>query len=127
MIQTRPQLNQPFRPTTDRSNSPAWRQLITNTLTMDERVPLVTTILSDRDQVETVRGLSGDDAQKFIDIADKVHLRVLSPQKEGWVDSCLPFHVLSVRCWIVSRQRPARAVYVLYIGFVATRPFFHEH
>jgi len=112
--------------TTDHSNSPAWKQLITRTLTVDERISLMNTIFSDRDQIEIVGGLSGDDAQRFIDTADKVHPHVLSPQKDRCDDSHSPFSVLLVRCWIVSCQKSARVVYALRTGSVTTKPCFQD-
>ena len=59
------------------SEVPAWKRLISYTLTTGERIPLITTIFSDRDEVEMVRNLSGDDAQTFIDMTDEVRLHKL--------------------------------------------------
>ena len=53
---------------------PAWKRLISDALTTEERVSLIVEIFSDHDQVETVRNLSGDDAQAFIDVIDEVML-----------------------------------------------------
>lgn len=64
-----------------RSYPPALQRLISNTLTMDERVSMITTIFSDRNQVETLRDLSGDDAQVFIDIIDTVGLCIFPSLK----------------------------------------------
>ena len=38
---------------------------------MEERVSLIAQIFSDRDQVEMVNNLSGDDAQTFVDMVDE--------------------------------------------------------
>lgn len=54
---------------------PAWKRLIGRFLTRDERVPLIKTIFSDRDEVEAVKCLRGDDAQSFVDVVDEVLLR----------------------------------------------------
>ena len=61
-----------FGLTTDRSTAPAWKQLITRPLTTDERISLVTSIFSDRNQAEVVDRISGDDAQTFVDVVDEV-------------------------------------------------------
>jgi hypothetical protein len=39
---------------------------------MDECIPLIVSIFLDRNQVKVVEDLSGDDAQKFIDMIDMV-------------------------------------------------------
>ena len=39
---------------------------------MDERIPLLTSIFSDRDEVEVFKYLSREDAQAFIDVIDGV-------------------------------------------------------
>ena len=44
-----------------------------NTLAMDERISLITTIFLDQNQVEMVERLSGNDAQTFIDKIDEVN------------------------------------------------------
>jgi len=54
---------------------PAWKRLIDRFPTKDERVPLIETIFSDRDEVEVVKCLRGDDAQSFVDVMDEVLLR----------------------------------------------------
>ena len=55
--------------------------MISDTLTMEERVSLIVEIFSDRDQVEMVRNLSGDDAQTFIDVTDEASFYIFIPQK----------------------------------------------
>ena len=40
---------------------------------MEARIRLITPIFSDREEVEVVGRLSGDDAQAFIDAIDKVN------------------------------------------------------
>lgn len=54
------------------SEDPVWRRLINHNLTAQERSSLVTAIFSDCDQVNMVAHLSGDDAQKYIDVVDEV-------------------------------------------------------
>jgi len=51
------------------------------------------TIFSDRNVVEVVGHLSGDDAQTFIDVIDEASFQILSPLVCWSVDS----HPLSVR------------------------------
>ena len=46
---------------------------------MDKRVSLITTIFSDDNEVEIVEGLSGSDAQAFIDMVDEVCFCTVSP------------------------------------------------
>jgi len=65
------------------SEDPAWKRLITHTPTVHERISLITTIFSDDNQAEMVKNLSGDDAQKFIDVLDGVSFRILSPPRNG--------------------------------------------
>ena len=48
---------------------------------MDEYVSLIGTIFLDKNEAKMVENLSGDDAQMFIDIMDKVGPRILSPSK----------------------------------------------
>ena len=52
-----------------------WERLIDRLLTTDERIPLIETIFSDRDKIEVVKRLCGDDAQSFVDVIDEVLLR----------------------------------------------------
>jgi len=49
---------------------------------MYESTSLITTIFLDRNQVEMVEHLSGDDAQTFIDTVDKVRFHALPPRKK---------------------------------------------
>ena len=56
---------------------PAWKRLISYTLTTDERISLIATIFSDHNQVQVVKHLSGHDAQIFIDTIDEVSLYTL--------------------------------------------------
>ena len=54
------------------SGIPAWRRLINRLLTKDERIPLITDIFSDYDELEDVKRLHRDDAQSFVDVIDEV-------------------------------------------------------
>ena len=64
---------------------PTWGKLIRNDLPTHERVSLITSIFSDRNQVESVGLLSGSDAQAFVDVIDEVNIRTLLPQRIGWL------------------------------------------
>jgi len=66
---------------------PPWKQLTNRTLTARKRIALITRIFSDRDQIEVVKHLSGDDAQSFIDTIDEA-LDSLTPQIHG---ACLRY------------------------------------
>ena len=54
------------------SEHPSWKRLINHTLTMDERISLITEIFTDSNQTQMVANLSGDDAQAFVDVIDEV-------------------------------------------------------
>ena len=66
---------QPF-PT--RSDHPTWKSLTNGALSTDERIYLLTTISSDPNQVNSIRNLSGSDAQALIDDIDEVCSLVIS-------------------------------------------------
>ena len=61
------------------SDRPAWKRLISDPLSADERISLITTIFSDHDMTKVVEYLSGDDAQTFINVIDEVSL---GPQRK---------------------------------------------
>ena len=54
------------------SEDPSWKLLISHPLVVDGRIPLITAIFSDSNQINMVEHLSGDDAQTFIDVVDEV-------------------------------------------------------
>ena len=58
-------------------------------LTADERISLITTIFSDRDEVEIVKDLQGDDAQSFVNVIDEV-LRPFISEVSRSFDSDFP-------------------------------------
>ena len=89
---------------------------------MEERVSLIVKIFSDRDQVEMVKNLSGDDAQTFIDVTDEACFHP-PPQSVGIHSNV---YILSVRHWIGFHQRSTRNVCALYTGFVVARLCFHS-
>ena len=59
------------------TNLPAWKQLISPTLATGKRIPLIESIVSDRDEAEIVGHLRGDDAQAFIDVIDEVSVHII--------------------------------------------------
>ena len=50
---------------------------------MDERTSLIKSIFSDRDEVEVVGHLAGDDAQAFINVVYEVSIHAPLPPKKG--------------------------------------------
>ena len=58
---------------------PGWERLIRTPLATNERISLITTIFSNRDETETFRNLNSGDAQTLIDVIYEVrsffHLR----------------------------------------------------
>ena len=69
------------------SNPPAWKRLIGPNLSVNERNNLITSIFSDRDEVEVFKYLSGNDAQDFVDVIDEASIRILLPLDNGLVES----------------------------------------
>ena len=59
------------------SDLPGLKRLISSTLSMRERVPLITAVFSNRDEVKMIRHLCGDDAQTLIDIVYEVYISTL--------------------------------------------------
>ena len=62
-------------------NLPTWKRLISPTLPTRERVYLINSIFSDRDEFEVFEYLSGDDAQAFVDMINEVSIHNLPPLK----------------------------------------------
>ena len=60
------------------SDLPVWKHLADSPITMDQRVSLIADILSDQDEIDAFKALSGGDAQSVIDVIDEVlvHLHV---------------------------------------------------
>lgn len=54
------------------SGIPVWKFLINCPLTMEDRLSLITAIFSRCKEIEIITGLSGDDAQSFVDVIDEV-------------------------------------------------------
>ena len=63
------------------SDLPAWKQLINPALTTHERVSVNMAIFSDRDEVEIIERLRGNDAQTFVDVMDEVSLHTRPPRE----------------------------------------------
>ena len=57
-------------------NPPVWKRLISDTLSTDERIPLIKYIFSDRDEVVVFEYLSRADAQAFIDVVDEASVHI---------------------------------------------------
>lgn len=80
------------------SDPPAWKQLISYPLPAQECISLITSIFSDYNESKLVGYLSGDDAQIFSDVVDKVNLDILSPQDNRLIGSCWKFCMVLTRC-----------------------------
>ena len=52
---------------------PPWKQLIDHSLSMDERISLLTSTVTNPDEVEIMERLCGNDAQALIDVIDEVN------------------------------------------------------
>ena len=108
------------------SEQPPWKQLITRTFAIHERISLITTIFSDNDQVEMVKQLPGDDFQTFIDVLDQASPRVILYLKDRLIDFNSGLHILSNRRWTAFHRRSAISVCVIYTGRVAAMHFFRQ-
>ena len=66
------------------SGTPTWKRLISHPLVARRCIPLIMVIFSDKNEIEVVQTLRGDDAQAFIDVIDEVtvplfHFERISP------------------------------------------------
>lgn len=61
------------------SNPPIWKQFIDPTLSMNERIDLIKSTSSDRDEV--FEYVPGNYAQALVDAVDEVSIRILLPLK----------------------------------------------
>ena len=60
------------------SNPPVWKQLINPSLSVDERIGVITTLFSDCNEAKVIKYLSGEDAQAFVDVIDEVSIPLFS-------------------------------------------------
>jgi hypothetical protein len=51
---------------------PGWKHLISGSLATHERASMITTIFSNRDEIDTIRNLCGDDAQTIVNVIYEV-------------------------------------------------------
>ena len=109
------------------SDPPAWKRLISRTLTTQERVSLITTIFSERDGLEVATFLSGEDAQAFIDVVDEVRPHTLQPLRDVSSTPTQNLCILLDRSWITSDSRSAGDACALYTGFVLNRLCSRNH
>jgi hypothetical protein len=65
-------------------------------LASDAQIYLITDIFSDSDEIEVVKGLSGADAQLFVDVVDKAHPFPLIENRPA--ESYLDFVIVLSRC-----------------------------
>ena len=108
------------------SERPAWKRLNNHALAKDERASLITAIFSDRNQVEIVGHLSGDEAQSFIDAIDTVGPRTISRSNEKVIDRNSNPHIFSIRRWTPSHQRSEGSACAISTGFVVNKPYFRD-
>ena len=105
------------------SDPPAWQRLISHTISMPERITLITSVFSDRDEIDGAGHLSGDDAQTFIDAVNEVSYPLLFAKNRS-VDPYQNSRALSVRRWIASHNGSKGSVCDFCPGFAAVKPCF---
>ena len=49
-----------------------WKHLIDRPFTADERISLIADLFYNHDEIEALKGLSGGDAQLFVNVIDEV-------------------------------------------------------
>lgn len=77
-----------------------WNRLIYGPTAPHERISLITDILSDRNEVETVRSLCGDDAHTFVDMIYEAGSQVLLSPNSRLADFDSNICALSIRPWM---------------------------
>ena len=82
------------------SELPAWKRLISPTLSAHDRISLITSIFLDRNEVEVVGNLSGYDAQTYVNVVNEVSIHILPP-------STLTPTNTPVLCWLDTRRPSA--------------------
>ena len=76
-------LNSSIHPDLD---SPGWKRLLCGPPTTHERISLITTIFSDRDDVEMARRLCGEDSQASVDVIYEARSHNISSPGNGSTD-----------------------------------------
>lgn len=98
---TDPAYSEPPRPpgssTHTDLNLPGWKRLACGSLAIHERISLITTIFSNRDEIEVVRRLCREDAQILVDAIYEAHSCTLSSPDNMFTDFA---RCLSIRCWV---------------------------
>ena len=68
------------------SNLPVWKQLISPSLSVGERIGLIMTVFSDRDEAKVIIGsLSVEDAQAFVDTIHEASAIVFLPDAKDLI------------------------------------------
>ena len=70
------------------SGRSAWNRLITCPPTTPERTSLIAAIFSNRDEIEMISHLCGNDAQSFIDAVDEVPPKLFHSSRSIDFTSC---------------------------------------
>lgn len=103
-----------------------WERLTQSPLAMHERVFLITTIFSNRDGVEVVRHLCGDNAQTFINVVYDASFYILPLPRNRSVNFNSNARVSSIRRWMTSIAHYAGHACAWYARFVAIIPYFQN-
>jgi len=82
--------------------SKGWECLINRPLTVHERTSLISTMLSDRDEVSTIEHLCNNDTQDLIDIIYEVRSRPLFPPRSDPTAFDSNSFPLLIRRWAIS-------------------------
>lgn len=69
-------------------NLPTWKRLISPTISANERIDLIISVFSDRDEFEVLKYLSGGDAQAFVDVIDEASINTISPPRNVLAEPC---------------------------------------
>ena len=62
--------------------------MISPTLSANERIDLIISVFSDRDEFEVLKYLSGGDAQAFVDVIDEASIHAISPLRNVPAEPC---------------------------------------
>ena len=90
----------------------------------DRRADLIKVILSDRNETEAVKRLSGDDAQSFVDVIDEVLICSFVSEEQGhWLNS----PSLLSRRWKAWRRDSGKSAYAFCARYAASRLCFQYH
>ena len=113
-----PPLSPPDSPIHPSIDSPGWKRLISTSLAAHERTAMIATLFMNRDEVEAMKHIGGDDAQTFVDTIHEVRFHPLIPPKSDPTDSVSS---LPIRRWIVLTTCYGRGACDFCVRSVATK------